>query len=194
MFCHFCRNFFKISSGNKTFAIKDIKSLTIGYFEEFLQSDSIDASIKEQYEAHLKNYESIGMKLEKINIPLLHKAAEIYYIIACAEASSNLARYQGVYFGKSLTKHLENHQSENDYWKDVANYRSAYFGKEVQKRILLGSYVLSSEKSMPCEFFLSAPNRFCGKGIFGCPSPLTCRACVSGSASKASTEIFSSTS
>ena len=50
------------------------------------------------------------------------------------------------FFGKSLTKHLENHQSENDYWKDVANYRSAYFGKEVQKRILLGSYVLSSEK------------------------------------------------
>ena len=131
---------------NKSFAIKDIKSLTIGYFEEFLQSDSIDASIKEQYETHLKIYEKMGMKLEKINIPLLHKAAEIYYIIACAEASSNLARYQGVYFGKSLTKHLETHQSANDYWKDVANYRSSYFGKEVQKRILLGSYVLSSEK------------------------------------------------
>lgn len=136
-----------ISKGlDKSYVKNNIKNLSIGYFKEFFESEDICPKIKQQYEEKVLLLKEQGVRVVPIEIELLKKSAEIYYIIACAEASSNLARYQGVYFGKSLVDFLQETKSENDYWKDVARYRSQYLGKEVQKRILIGSYVLSSDK------------------------------------------------
>jgi len=71
----------------------------------------------------------------------MHIAAQIYYVIACSEASSNLAKYQGIYTGHQLIEE----KFEGSFWERTAQFRSKYFGLEVQKRIMLGSYMLSSE-------------------------------------------------
>lgn len=131
----------------KNFKEKTASELTFGFFEEFLSSSDIEESIRIQYYEKLEHLKSIGITLKPIKVDLMQYAAQIYYIVACAEASSNLARYQGVYFGKSLTEFISTEgQSASDYWGLVAKYRSEFFGKEVQKRILLGSHVLSSDK------------------------------------------------
>lgn len=130
----------------KDFISKSAEKLSFGFFEELMNSEHIHPTIRSQYREKIEKLKSLGADLKPIKIDLMYKAAQIYYIIACAEASSNLARYQGVYFGKSLTDFIPKDKSTTDYWEEIASYRSAYFGKEVQKRIMLGSYVLSSEK------------------------------------------------
>lgn len=131
----------------KEYKPKKSQELIFGFFDEFLSSTDIEDSIKKQYSDQLEKLKSIGVSLKPIKVDLMEYAAQIYYIVACAEASSNLARYQGVYFGKSLTDFISTTtQKDSDYWGMVAKYRSEFFGKEVQKRILLGSHVLSSDK------------------------------------------------
>jgi aspartyl-tRNA(Asn)/glutamyl-tRNA(Gln) amidotransferase subunit A len=132
---------------SKDFQSKKYEDITFGFFDEFLSSEDIEETIRKQYSDKLEQLKSIGATLKPIKIDLMEYAAQIYYIVACAEASSNLARYQGVYFGKSLTDFIsKDAQMASDYWGLVAKYRSEFFGKEVKKRILLGSHVLSSEK------------------------------------------------
>lgn len=132
---------------SKDFTVKKPDDLTFGFFEEFLSSTDIAPTIRQQYAEKLENLKALGVSLKPIKVDLMQYAAQMYYIVACAEASSNLARYQGVYFGKSLTDFVsKREQNADDYWGLVAAYRSEFFGKEAQKRILLGSYVLSSEK------------------------------------------------
>lgn len=114
---------------------------TVGYFEDFLTDESIQSVVRVAYSKSLEKLKEQGAKLVPIKINLMSKAAQIYYIIACSEASSNLSRYQGVFFGKTLL----DKKREGSYWEQVAQYRSELFGLEVQKRILLGSAILSSE-------------------------------------------------
>lgn len=113
----------------------------VGYFEEFLTDESIQSVVRVAYSKSLERLQSQGAKLIPVKISLMSKAAQIYYIIACSEASSNLSRYQGVFFGKSLI----DKKREGTYWEQVAQYRSELLGLEAQKRILLGSAILSSE-------------------------------------------------
>ncbi len=128
----------------KDFISHDITNVKIGYFAKLLESDSLSSEIKKAYKEKLDILKSSGITLESIDIPLLKHAAEIYYIIACAEASSNLARYQGVYFGQDLNAFIKDKKFDS-YWDSVAQYRDFYFGSEVKKRIILGTYVISSE-------------------------------------------------
>lgn len=113
----------------------------IGYFPEFLEEESIQDEVRKAYKKTLDILKQAGATLVPVSIPYMKEAAQIYYIIACSEASSNLARYQGVFFGKKLIESKE----APSYWEQVAQYRSEYFGVEVQKRIMLGSYILSAE-------------------------------------------------
>lgn len=124
---------------------KYFKDMSIGVFPDILLSSGISSEVKQAYEQKIKQLRSIGIDCKPVEIPLLKECASIYYIIACAEASSNLARYQGVYFGQSLIENKDI-SDEKDYWDMVAKHRSQYLGLEAQKRIILGSYVLSSEK------------------------------------------------
>lgn len=121
--------------GGKTQLTGDIKGLRIGVAEEFFEG--INPEIKSAVDAAICAYERAGAQIIKVKIPALKQALPVYYIIACAEASSNLGRYDGIRYGYRAT----NYSSVDDM---VTKTRTEGFGKEVKKRIMLGTYVLSS--------------------------------------------------
>lgn len=114
---------------------EDVKGLKIGIPEEFF-GDGIRPAVKEAVEKALQDYETMGAELIPISLPRTKYAISAYYIIAPAEASSNLSRYDGVGFGLRVP-------GENiiDMYKKT---RTQGFGPEVQRRIMLGTYVLSA--------------------------------------------------
>lgn len=114
---------------------------TVGFFESFLTDSSVSPEVTQAYAKTLEDLRQKGVTLVPVHSNYMSDAAKIYYIIACSEASSNLARYQGVFFGEKLIDKTR----LGDYWHQVAQYRSEYFGLEVQKRIMLGSFILSAE-------------------------------------------------
>lgn len=119
----------------KTVLTGDIRGLKIGVAEEYF--DGISAEIKGAVENMIAAYERAGAQIVKVSIPALKLALPVYYIIACAEASSNLGRYDGIRYGYRAL----NYTSVDDM---ITKTRTEGFGKEVKKRIMLGTYVLSS--------------------------------------------------
>lgn len=117
------------------------KTGKIGYFPSLLNDEAIQIEVRNAYSQCLDEMKQAGFSLEPVSIPYMKEAAQIYYIIACSEASSNLAKFQGVFTGKKLVE--ENFTGT--FWEQAAQYRAKYFGVEVQKRIILGSYILSAE-------------------------------------------------
>lgn len=113
----------------------DIKGLKIGVAEEYFEG--IDKETKESVEKALKFYEANGAELVPVKLPILKDSLPVYYIIACAEASSNLGRYDGIRYGYRAGDYT-------DIDDMIYKTRSEGFGKEVQHRIILGTYVLSS--------------------------------------------------
>lgn len=114
---------------------KDIKGLRIGVAEEYF--DGINPEIKNAIYDAIKFYESCGAKIVNVKLPVLKDSLPVYYIIACAEASSNLGRYDGIRYGYRA-------KSYEDIDDMIYRTRSEGFGKEVKHRIILGTYVLSS--------------------------------------------------
>lgn len=114
---------------------KDVKGLKIGVAEEYFEG--VKEEIREPIEKALKFFEENGAQIVRFSLPALKLALPVYYIIACAEASSNLGRYDGIRFGYKAKKYT----SVEDM---IITVRSEAFGKEVKRRIMLGSYVLSS--------------------------------------------------
>jgi len=82
-------------------------------------------------------YKKLGAEIIEINMPHLDYAIAAYYVVATAEASSNLARYDGVHYGHRSDK-------AEDYIEVYSKSRAEAFGKEVKRRIMLGTYALSS--------------------------------------------------
>ena len=115
---------------------KDVNGMTIGVPEEYF-ADGLDPLIKETILEKIDALGKSGAKIEKINLPRTEYGIAAYYIVATAEASSNLARYDGVRFG--LRK-----GGEDGLIDMYEKTRSAGFGAEVRRRIMLGTYVLSS--------------------------------------------------
>ncbi len=113
----------------------DVKGLKIGIAEQFFEG--LEGGVKACVESAAKRYESAGAELIKVSLPSLGYTLPVYYIIACAEASSNLGRYDGIRYGFRA----ENYSSVEDM---IIKTRTLGFGKEVQRRIMLGTYVLSS--------------------------------------------------
>jgi aspartyl-tRNA(Asn)/glutamyl-tRNA(Gln) amidotransferase subunit A len=115
----------------------DIKGLRIAYPREYFR-DNTDTAMVEQVKRALHEYEQLGAIVEEVSLPYSEYALPAYYIISRAEASTNLARYDGVQFG------LRDLQADNiaDLY---ANSRAVGFGNEVKLRILFGSYVLSAD-------------------------------------------------
>ncbi|MGN0455514.1 MAG: Asp-tRNA(Asn)/Glu-tRNA(Gln) amidotransferase subunit GatA [Acutalibacteraceae bacterium] len=112
-----------------------IKGMKIGIAREYLEG--IRDDVKEAILNAAKVYESLGAEIVYFDFPSLKYALPVYYIIACAEASSNLGRYDGIRYGYKTPKY-------NDVNDMICKTRSEGFGKEVQRRILLGTYVLSA--------------------------------------------------
>ncbi len=109
----------------------------IAYMCDTLQSPALQPAIKKNIEAVLQQMQAEGHTLEGIEFPLNEYVLPTYYILATAEASSNLSRFDGVRYGYR-SPHSTDLQS---MYKKT---RAEGFGKEVQRRILLGTYVLSA--------------------------------------------------
>lgn len=113
----------------------DIKGKTIGIPKEY-QVEGMPEEIAKLWQQGIEWLESAGAKTVEVSLPHTHYALATYYIIAPAEASSNLARYDGVRYG---------HRAEKDVLKDMyETTRAEGFGDEVKRRIMIGTYSLSS--------------------------------------------------
>lgn len=109
----------------------------IAYFRDALESEQLDPEVREQSEAIIKQLEAAGHTVEAVDFPLLEHMVPVYYILTTAEASSNLARYDGIHYGY---RSANAHDLESTYKLS----RTEGFGPEVKRRILLGTFVLSS--------------------------------------------------
>ena len=113
----------------------DIKGMKIGIAREYL--DGVRDDVREAVLNAAKVYESLGAEIVCFDLPVLKFALPVYYIIACAEASSNLGRYDGIRYGYKTAHYTGTHDM-------ICRTRSEGFGEEVKRRILLGTYVLSA--------------------------------------------------
>lgn len=125
-----------VPSFSQELALPNTKSYKIAYIRE-LSSDALQPEIRNNILAAISNLKAAGFSVEEIEFPLMEYILPTYYILATAEASSNLSRYDGVRYG---------HRSEqtSDLASMYKKTRSEGFGKEVQRRILLGTFVLSA--------------------------------------------------
>ena len=101
------------------------------------QTMSVRDDVREAVLNAAKVYESLGAEIVCFDLPVLKFALPVYYIIACAEASSNLGRYDGIRYGYKTAHYTGTHDM-------ICRTRSEGFGEEVKRRILLGTYVLSA--------------------------------------------------
>ena len=117
--------------------IHEIKKYKIAYIKECVEAEGIDSEVKQIILNQIETLKSLGHSVEAISFPYLDYLVPTYYVLTTAEASSNLSRFSGIHYGHrtQITSDLE-----NTYKKS----RSEGFGKEVKRRIMLGTFVLSS--------------------------------------------------
>ena len=115
---------------------KDLRGIRLGVPKEYM-IEGIDPQVRAAINAAVKQLNSLGAEIVEVSLPATEYAVAVYYIVATAEASANLARFDGVRYG---------YRAENP--KDVLDLygrtREEGFGPEVKRRIILGTYVLSS--------------------------------------------------
>lgn len=117
--------------------LKDgVKGLKIGIPKEFF-GEGINEEVRQNLQKTIEMYKQMGAEVEECTLDIADEALAVYYIIACAEASSNLGRFDGIRYGYRTP----NFENLNDIF---VNSRSEGFGAEVKRRIILGTYVLSS--------------------------------------------------
>lgn len=114
----------------------DIKGMKVGIPKEYF-GPGMSKSVREVMEQAIKHYQNLGAEMVEVSLPHTDYAIATYYILATAEASSNLERYDGVRYGY---RSVDCPELASMYF----NTRSEGFGREVKRRILLGTYVLSS--------------------------------------------------
>jgi aspartyl-tRNA(Asn)/glutamyl-tRNA(Gln) amidotransferase subunit A len=114
---------------------KDLKGLKIGLAKEYMVG-GLDAEVKHAVEAAVAQLTKLGAEVVEVSLPNTEYAVATYYIIATAEASANLARFDGIRYGVRVPG--------ADPIELYSNTRGAGFGAEVKRRIILGTYVLSS--------------------------------------------------
>jgi aspartyl-tRNA(Asn)/glutamyl-tRNA(Gln) amidotransferase subunit A len=112
-----------------------LKGLRIGLPKEYF-AEGLDPGARACIEAAVKVYEGLGATVKEVSLPNAPLSVPTYYVVAPAEASSNLARFDGVRYGHRV----ENPASLNDLYE---RSRGEGFGAEVQRRIMIGTYVLS---------------------------------------------------
>jgi aspartyl-tRNA(Asn)/glutamyl-tRNA(Gln) amidotransferase subunit A len=116
--------------------VDDVKGLKIGIPKDYF-TDGLDEEVKKSVLQVAEVLKSKGAEVEEFDLSLVEYAIPAYYVIACAEASSNLSRFDGIKYGHRTESFTDLH---NMYKKS----RSEGFGEEVKRRIMLGSFVLSS--------------------------------------------------
>jgi len=113
----------------------NLKGIKLGLPTEYL-TDGIDSEVRAAFDVAVKQCEALGAEIHEVSMPHTEYGVATYYIIATAEASANLARFDGVRYGDRV--------EGDDPFSLYCNTRGRGFGEEVKRRILLGTYVLSS--------------------------------------------------
>jgi aspartyl-tRNA(Asn)/glutamyl-tRNA(Gln) amidotransferase subunit A len=115
---------------------RELKGIRLGLPKEYM-IEGIDARVRSAIEAAVKHFASLGAEIVDVSLPHTEYGIAVYYFLATAEASANLARFDGVRYG---------HRAENphDILDHYGRTREEGFGPEVKRRIILGTYVLSS--------------------------------------------------
>lgn len=116
---------------------KSVKGLKLGVPKEYF-IDGLEDEVKQSVENAIKELEKLGMEIKEISLPHTKYALAVYYIIAPSEVSANMARYDGIRYGHGPKESAENLM---DYY---LKSRSEGFGDEMKRRIMTGTYVLSS--------------------------------------------------
>lgn len=111
---------------------KDLKWIKIGIPKEYF-IEGIEKGVQKEIDGAINKLRELGAEIKEVNLPHTEYGLAVYYIMMPAEVSTNLARYDGIRFGHT-----------HGGWTDIAMSRSEGFGKESQRRIMLGSFVLSS--------------------------------------------------
>ena len=115
----------------------DVSGLTVGVPTELLEG--ADEGVRAVFEDAIDDLESKGATTETVSLPSVETAVQAYYVIAMSEASSNLARFDGVRYGRSGEG-----DGEGNWNESFAAARELGFGEEVKRRVLLGTYALSA--------------------------------------------------
>ena len=115
---------------------EDISGLRLGMPEEYF-AEGVETGVRDAVEKAAKILENRGASVQEVSLPTTKYALACYYIIAPAECSANLARYDGVKYGAS-------YQGDGDMWEAMERTRQYGFGPEVTRRIMLGAYALSA--------------------------------------------------
>ena len=108
----------------------------IGIPKGFIDIEGVDELVKANFKESVEKFKALGYQIEEVDLPHIQYSLAVYYILMPAEASSNLARFDGVRYGL----HKDGANSIDDYFET----RGAGFGKETRRRIMLGTYALSS--------------------------------------------------
>ena len=124
-----------LGSDNTTALVNDVQNLKIGVPKEFF-GEGLNSEVRKAIEEAIETYKKLGAEIVEVSLPNSKYALSAYYIIALAEASSNLARYDGVSYGMRVPA--------DNLVEMSTKTRTEGFGPEVQRRILLGTYVLSA--------------------------------------------------
>ncbi|MFB6214040.1 MAG: amidase family protein [Candidatus Nanohaloarchaea archaeon] len=119
------------------FSDLEARELKVGVPEQYLELEGLEDGVRENFEESLEELEEKGATVEKIDMPMLSAdvALPAYYVLAMAEASTNLAKFSGMRYG--LEGDPEDFEDFNDYFSSV---RSEGFGEEAKRRILVGTY------------------------------------------------------
>lgn len=115
---------------------EDVKGMKIAVPKEFFK-EGLDKEIEEAVKKGIEKLKSLGAEIEEISFPITDEGLSAYYIISSAEASSNLARYDGIRYGYRA-------EEFEDVYELMEKSRTEAFGQEVKRRIMLGTYALSS--------------------------------------------------
>lgn len=118
--------------------LEEREDLKVGVPKQYLELEGLEEGVKENFEESLEEMREKGWEVEEVDIPLLDAdySVPIYYVIAMAEASTNLAKFSGMRYG--LEKDPEDFEDFNEYFSEI---RSEGFGEEAKRRILLGTYI-----------------------------------------------------
>lgn len=115
---------------------KGLSGKKIGIIKEFLEAEGLDNKIRESFQKTVEIAKQLGAEIIELSLPLTKYAIPTYYLLVKAEASTNLARFDGIRFGQS-----EDEKNLDEIYK---NTRSKYFGHNVKLAIMMGTYTLSA--------------------------------------------------
>jgi aspartyl-tRNA(Asn)/glutamyl-tRNA(Gln) amidotransferase subunit A len=125
-----------------------LKGLRIGIAKEYELASGMDPQVKAAVGAAIKQYQAMGATIVNVSLPHTEYGIAAYYVIAPCEASSNLARYDGVHYGHRTKEPVEN------IFELYSKSRGEGFGEEVQRRIMIGTYALS--EGYETKYYVSA--------------------------------------